>query len=163
MKKRVYMIFVLVAVFGISLASHAETDVEKLAPELRVLLKKEMSSLQVGMQAIIPAYIAGDMKEISKIASQMKNSYILKQAMTEAQKHELHEKFPPSFLALDKQFHQYAGMLQHVSEEKHLELVGFYYSKLLESCVGCHSQFAPHRFPALGGAATEKSEKGHHH
>ncbi|MFT5085382.1 MAG: putative metal-binding protein [Lentisphaeria bacterium] len=157
------LLFVLVAVFGISLPSHAETDIEKLSPELRRLLKTEMASLQVGMQTIIPAYIAGDMKEISQIAGQIKNSYILKQTMTAAQKHELHEKLPASFSALDKQFHQTAGMLQHVSEEKHLELVGFYFSKLLESCVGCHGRFAPHRFPGLGGATVEIIKKGHHH
>jgi hypothetical protein len=74
----------------------------------------------------------------------MKNGYILKQSITDEQKHELITKLPKSFFESDQKFHEYAGMLEHVAEEKNLELVGFYYSKLTESCVNCHSEYGSH-------------------
>jgi len=141
---------------------YADSAVESLSPELRALLSKEMLALQDGMKAIFPAYISGDLTTIAKIAHEIKHSYIMKQSITSAQKHELKSKLPKAFIQSDKQFHKYAGMLEHVAKEKHLELVGFYYSKLTESCVGCHSEYATHRFPDL----KEKShghDKGDHH
>jgi len=71
----------------------------------------------------------------------------------------LGEKLPDTFIRIDKKFHDYAGMLQHVAEMKHTELVGFYYSELTEACVACHTEYAKHRFPNLG----MKSEHGEHH
>ncbi len=133
----------------VSFHSYAQGSVEKLSPELRGLLSKEMLSLQDGMKAIIPAYVSGDWHEISHIALKMKNSYILKQSLTDAQKHELHSTLPGSFIKQDQQFHYLAGMLSHAADVKKPELIGFYYSELINSCVTCHSQFAQHRFPSL--------------
>jgi|SRR5690554_670333 len=139
---------------------YADKGVESLSPELRVLLIQEMVSIQQGMQDIIPAFASGNLSAIEKIAAQMKNSYILEQKLSDKQKHELHEKLSQAFIAKDQEFHKYAGMLEHVSQKKHTELVGFYYSKLLESCVSCHSAHATHRFPALTVSAEESA---HHH
>lgn len=140
----------------VSISSQADSAVEKLSPELRALLAKEMKALQQGMQSIIPAYASGNFDEVAHIARQMKNSFILKQAITKEQKQELKHKLPKAFIKRDQQFHQYAGMLAHVAEEKHTELVGFYFYKLTESCVGCHEAFATHKFPKL------KSKAQHH-
>jgi len=137
----------------------APSPIEKLSPELRQLLSQEMMSLQTGMAAIIPAYVSGDWHEISHIALKMKHSYILKQALTQSQKHELHSNLPPSFLKLDQQFHYQAGMLSHAADMKKPELIGFYFSELTRSCVACHSQFAQHRFPAL----KSKEDTDHQH
>ena len=160
MKKNLKLIVIAVAMIARSPSSYAESEVESLSPALRTLLSKEMLALQDGMKSIFPAYISGDMKEVSKIANKMKNSYILKQNMTHEQKHELMTKLPKSFLQSDQKFHEYAGMLQHVAEEKHFELVGFYYSKLTESCVSCHSEHASHRFPAF---KAKSHHEGDHH
>ena len=138
----------------VAINSYAESGVEQLSPELRVLLSKEMLSLQDGMRAIIPAYVSGDWHEISHIALKMKNSYILKQSLTRSQMHELHSTLPEDFLKQDQQFHYLAGMLSHAADMKKPELVGFYYSELTGSCVSCHSQFAQHRFPALNSKLT---------
>jgi hypothetical protein len=124
--------------------------VESLSPKLRALLTQEMRSLQNGMQSIIPAYVSGNWSEIEQIADKMENSYLLKQSLTDAQKKELHTSLPASFLKLDQQFHYLSGMLKHAAKNKKSELVGFYFSKLSETCVSCHTQYAVHRFPALG-------------
>ncbi len=136
------------------------SGVQSLSPELRGLLSKEMLALQDGMKSIIPLYVAGKWDEIAHIASKMKSSYILKQNLTKAQMHELHTSLSDAFLKSDQQFHYLSGMLSHAAEMKKPELVGFYFSKLSESCVSCHSQFAMHKFPAF--ASKERSKKHHH-
>ncbi len=141
----------------------AEKDVsgvQSLSPELRGLLSKEMLALQDGMTSIIPLYIAGQWGEIADIAGKMKNSYILKQNLTKTQMHELHTSLSDAFLKSDQQFHYLSGMLSNAAEMKKPELVGFYFSKLSESCVSCHSQFATHKFPAF---ASQGMSKKHHH
>jgi len=137
-------------------------SVENLSPELRELLRQEMQALQKGMIEAIPAYTSGDLPEVAKIAKNMQDSFILKQAITREQMHELQMSLPASFLKMDKEFHYYAGMLAHVAKARKMELVNFYFSKLTESCAGCHSEHATHRFP---GFSTDGDDHhgGHDH
>ena len=126
-----------------------ENGVESLSPEVRSLLSKEMVAIQSGMMSVIAAYASGNFEEIATIAEQIKSSYILKQDMSRQQEHELHQKLPKSFIHLDQQFHEYAGLLEEAATNNNYELVGFYFSKLVDSCSGCHSQHAKHKFPAF--------------
>jgi len=125
------------------------SPIESLSPELRALLSKEMVAIQQGMMAIIPAYVSGNWNKIEQIAERIKNSYILKQSLTDHQLHELHNSLPEGFIKQDQHFHYLSGMLEHAASNKKAELVGFYFSKMSESCLSCHSQYATHRFPAL--------------
>ncbi len=125
------------------------SSLASLSPELRALLSKEMVAIEQGMMAIIPAYVSGSWSEIEQIAQQIKNSYILKQSLTDHQLHELHSSLPEGFIKQDQHFHYLSGMLEHAASNKKAELVGFYFSKISESCLSCHSQYATHRFPAL--------------
>jgi len=129
--------------------NHAEKGVESLSPEVRSLLSKEMVAIQNGMMSVIGAYAAGNFEEIATVAGQIKNSYILKQDMSRQQMHELHQKLPKSFIHLDQQFHNYAGLLEAAAKNSDDELIGFYFSKLVDACSGCHSQHAKHKFPAF--------------
>ena len=149
MNKFLKNLAVTITVFTTAAFSYADSSVETLSPELRGLLGKEMRSLQEGMQAILPAYVSGDLNQVVDISHKIKNSYILKQSISKDQKQELMHKLPASFLKGDQKFHKYAGMLEHVAKEGHMELVGFYYAKLIDSCVACHSEYAVHRFPKL--------------
>lgn len=128
---------------------HATSGIESLSPGLRELLKKEMLAIQDGMQSIIPAYAAGKWHEVAEIAHKIKSSYILQQSLSDAQVKELQSSLPDAFVKQDQQFHYLAGQLNHFSREENSELVGFYYAKLVESCVSCHSVHALHRFPEL--------------
>jgi hypothetical protein len=130
-------------------AKDHSSSIESLSPELRELLKKEMLALQNGMMSVIPAYASGNWSEIESIAHKMKSSYILKQSLTDEQVKELHTSLPESFIKQDQQFHYLSGMLEHAAKNEKAELVGFYFSKLSESCISCHTQFATHKFPAL--------------
>jgi hypothetical protein len=158
--KKIISILLVALVGAVSSTCYSESEVESLSPELRALLMQEMLALQEGMKNIVPAFASGDLEEVSDIAGKINRSFILKQKITDSQKHELHKKLSKGFILKDEQFHQYAGMLEHVSKERHIELVGFYYSKLLESCIGCHSEYASHRFPGL---SNESANEKHHH
>ena len=145
--------------FGDDKLNHEEHEknakasgVEMLSQELRSLLSKEMQALQSGMISIIPAYISGNWDEIETTAGKMKNSYILKKNLTENQVNELHSVLPHEFVKKDQRFHYLAGMLEHAAKNRNPELINFYFSEMNESCVGCHSVFATHKFPALTSA-----------
>jgi len=160
-------------IFGISMSSPGfgedkqgheiekeHSGVAALSSGLRELLKKEMLALEKGMMSVIPAYVSGDWGEIETIARKMKSSYILKQSLTDEQANELHTLLPESFIKLDHQFHYLSGMLEHAAKKKKAELVGFYFSKLSEACVSCHTQYATHKFPAF---SPEKENSEHTH
>jgi len=145
-------LIIAVAFSGATLAcadDHVEIGVENLSPELRDLLSREMVAIQNGMMSIVAAYASGNSEETASIAEEIKSSYILKQEMTPQQRHELHQKLPRSFIHLDHQFHNYAGLLEEAARNNNDELIGFYFSKLVDSCSGCHSQHARHKFPAF--------------
>ena len=131
-------------------AVHIKTaGVESLSIDLRDLLSEEMRALEQGMKSIIPAYISGNWGEISAIAGKMKNSYILKQSLTQSQMEELHTSLPHDFVVRDKHFHYLAGMLEHVAQKRKPELVNFYFSEMNEACLACHKTYAGHKFPAF--------------
>lgn len=158
--KTIMSTLLVVLVATVSVNCFSQNEVENLSPELRILLKEEMLAIQEGMKNIIPAFASGNLEEVANIAGKINRSFILKQKITNKQKHELHEKLSKDFILKDQTFHKYAGMLEHVSKENHTELVGFYYSKMLESCLGCHREHASYRFPIL---ANEPENKSHHH
>ncbi|MGB3212849.1 MAG: hypothetical protein WBB19_19265 [Desulforhopalus sp.] len=138
--------------------AEAAVGVEALSRDLRDLLSQEMLALQDGMMSVIPAYHSGNWDEIEITAGKIKNSYILKQNLSESQAKELHSVLPHTFIEKDQRFHYLAGMLQHFAKNKKAELINFYFSEMNESCVSCHAKFATHRFPALA----PKEKKGEH-
>lgn len=146
------LIFTL-GLFCLLSPAHAEAGgsggVKNLSPEIRALLQKEMRAIDAAMSEIIKANAEGDMKKISKVAKQIKDSFILNQGLSRSQKHELHTTLSADFLKMDEAFHYNAGMLEHVAENQKTELIGFYYSKLFEACSSCHAQHAKHKFPSF--------------
>jgi hypothetical protein len=131
----------------------APAGVEALSAPLREALSAEMVALQGGLMAVIPAVVAGHWDEVARIGAQMRDSYIMKQALTDAQLEELHDALPASFLELDARLHYLAGMLEHVAEARKPELVGYYLGAMTETCVACHARHAQAKFPALADAA----------
>jgi len=145
---------------SISHADNHDKGFSSLSPELQKLFSKEMVQLKQGMQEIMTAYISGQWDVIAPIAKKMENSYVLRKNLSKNQMHELHSKLPSVFLELDDKFHYYSGMLSHVSEMKKVELIGFYYAKMSETCVSCHSLYATHKFPSF---KSKTRHEAHHH
>ncbi len=134
---------------------HENHTIEKrpavhLSHDLKVILNQEMNKIEQGMMKIIPAISAGNWEDITKIAKKIKNSFILKQKLTEKQIEELHHSLPAEFIGMDHSFHSTAGKLAHAALEHDGELVNFYFYKLHSQCINCHSKYASERFPKLG-------------
>ena len=67
--------------------------------------------------------------EVSPLGQKIKESFILKQKPTAAQKEELHRVLPQQFIEMDMDFHKSAGMLAHAAEIKNADVVHFYFYK----------------------------------
>lgn len=131
-----------------------------LSKDLKKVLNEEMAALQKGMTELVPALASGDWEGMEKIAVRMEESYILKRKLTKEQVEELHGALPQGFKELDHEFHSTAGRLAHAAAGHDGELVSFYFYKLNESCVKCHSTYAGTRFPGFGKKA---GDGGHKH
>jgi len=132
---------------------HAQPPADQLhlSPAVMDLLKQEMNAIQEGMQALIPAIVSGNWQDVAAIGGQIQHSYIMQQQLTEAQMEELHRALPPVFQELDQSFHHAAGMLAQAAKQRNAEVVSFYFYKLTDTCVACHSKFAGYRFAGLAG------------
>lgn len=144
-----------------------ETDQHKdparaLSAELQQLLVKEMQLIDDGVGQLQSAISSGDWHSVEAIASKIQHSFILKQQLTDPQRHELHSILPGEFVRMDIQFHETAGKLAAVSHERDVELATFYYSRLIDGCVNCHASFAPQRFPGLAVITAPESHQDKH-
>ena len=142
-------------------AGHAEhpADHLHLSPGLTRLLQQEMQAIQQGMQSLIPAIVSGNLEAVAETGDKIQHSYIMKQQLTTEQLQEL-QQLPPAFRELDQSFHRSAGMLAHAARMKNVDVMNFYFYKLTDTCVACHTRFAANRFPEL---TTVDSHGGHHH
>ncbi|MDY6979492.1 MAG: hypothetical protein SV201_06390 [Pseudomonadota bacterium] len=124
-------------------------------PELRGLLQQEMQALQEALATISTALPQGQWHTVADTAGQIHDSFILQQQLSADDRKTLHQTLPADFIQRDRAFHQQAKKLQQAAESQDAELSLFYYSKMVESCVSCHSRFATHRFPSLtAGSST---------
>ena len=152
---------------GISQASedkhHESHTIEEgselqISNDLKVVLNQEMNGIEAGMMKIIPAIAAGDWETIANIAKKIKNSFILKQKLTQEQIEELHQSLPAEFIEMDHGFHATAGKLAHAAHQHDGELVNFYFYKLHSQCTKCHSKYASERFSDLKKSHHETGE-----
>lgn len=131
----------------------------KLTPRLKQMLSEEMLSVKQASKQILDGLIVGDHSLVAAQAQQIHDSFILARALTEQDKKDLMKAAAPEFLVLDGQFHATAKKLSEAALHKDYELQRFYYSRLVDSCQTCHTQFATDKFPAFSGAQPE----GHAH
>ena len=140
-------------------AHHMESQTSQgvqLSPSLLALLNQEMGLIQQGMMDMVPAIAAGEWDKVSTLGQQIKESFILKQKLTDAQKEELHRVLPQQFIEMDMDFHKSAGMLAHAAEMKNADVVNFYFFKMNTACVSCHGKYATERFPGLAKGGDEE-------
>jgi len=131
-----------------------------LSHDLKEVLNQEMNAIQKGMMAIIPAIAAGNWQSIAQLAQKIKDSFILKQKLTEDQMKELHHSLPTEFIAMDQSFHATAGKLAHAAHQGDEELVNFYFYKLHSQCMNCHAKYASERFSNL--KSSQQAATDHH-
>lgn len=117
-----------------------------MSPDLQQLFQAEMRELLLGTQLIAGALPIANWDGIADSALAMRNSYVLEQKLTPAQKHDL-EQLPEQFKAFDDAFHHRAEKLAHAAKAKDAEAVSFHFSRLLDTCVACHATYAKTKFP----------------
>lgn len=146
------------ALMSASHAAEQNTDLH-LSPQVRGLLQQEMREVARGTQTLAIALATADWKTLHDTAAKIRASYIMSKQLTAAQKHELEHALPAGFKQLDAEFHARAEKLAHAAEARDHELAAFHYSRLVESCAVCHSNYAKTRFP--GFAAFTPPAHGH--
>ncbi|MCK4840444.1 MAG: cytochrome c [Methylococcales bacterium] len=152
-----YLSIVLLLIFSISACSFAEEKKDhqqtkqnfNIPMDIKLLLKKEMLAVEKGMQQLLSAIATGNWHKTTEIAKHIQASYIMKQQLTAEQKNRLHHHLPAQFIKLDQLFHQYAGKLAQAAELKDTDVVNFYFYKMTDSCVQCHSRYAKEVFPGF--------------
>jgi len=125
-----------------------------MSPELQQLFQAEMRELLLGTQHIAGSLPIANWDSIVDSAMAMRNSYVLEQKLTPTQRQDL-EKLPERFKVLDEAFHRRAEKLAQAAKAKDAEAVSFHFSRLLDTCVVCHSTYAKSKFPNFqseGGA-----------
>jgi len=120
--------------------------------DIKQLLKKEMLAVEKGMQKLISTIAAGDWQQTAVIGKQIQASYLMKQNLTDEQLKHLHHILPEQFIKLDHSFHHYAGMLAHAAEVKNADVVSFYFYKMNDSCIQCHSSYAQSKFTGFSAS-----------
>lgn len=150
---------VTVSFHGYAAESQAKHQDIELTPDLLNLLRAEMREISGGVQGIALSLATADWESIELVSSKIRASYIMEKKLTTSQKKELGQVLPEHFKQLDTEFHQRAEKLGRAAAAHDRELTVFHYSRLVESCVRCHSAFATKRFP---GFATPIPMSHHH-
>lgn len=131
----------------------------QLSPELRALLLEEMKLLEQSVNRIPGLLARGELHQVAVQAHRMQDSFVLKKKLSGTQRTELHEKLPAGFIEKDQRFHALAGRLHDAALAGDGELSAVFFGRLVESCIGCHADYASERFPNLKTEATS----GHQH
>jgi len=135
-------------------ASPAPPSALNMAPDVRQLFQAEMRELLMGTQSIAASLPVGNWESITRSALTMRDSYVLDKKLTTAQRHAL-DRLPEHFKALDYAFHVRAEKLADAAKAKDAEVAAFQFSRLLETCVACHSSYATAQFSGLTSTARE--------
>lgn len=133
------------AALSIMAAAAAPAPAQKglaLPPKLRGALVTEMSGVRQGVSEIAASLGSGDWEMVARRADRIRDSYLLKQALTNAELATLERNLPRDFLERDASFHARADGLARAARAKDYELAVFYFSRMLEGCYGCHTRYA---------------------
>lgn len=128
----------------------------KLTPKFKELLKKEMQGIQLAMQEILPFIAKGESEKAAKLAEQIHNSFILKNALTPEELKQLVQFLPAHFVKIDRVFHSDAAKLAEAAKHSDFAKSAEIYGGMLNSCVNCHSSLAAEQFPGLQKSETEQ-------
>lgn len=122
----------------------AESPTLRLSPKLRGALVAEMIGLKEGIAELGASLTTGEWDRAAARATRIHDSYIMKQKLSASELEELHRALPEGFAVLDDRFHRHAADLAQAARAHNAELALFYFTKMAEGCVACHSRYATH-------------------
>jgi hypothetical protein len=137
---------IILSLGALTLALAAEPVGPKLTPRLKELLTSEMKQVSKATADLAIAIASGDHSTVADLGARVHDSFILKQSLTPKDKKDLMAAVPPEFVAMDRHFHGLAAKLSGAGKIGDSALQGFYFGRILEACVQCHSQYASDRF-----------------
>jgi hypothetical protein len=122
--------------------------VDVQSPEkYQVYLITEMRQLERKMSDLLPAMSAGEWDKIEAAATEIRDGYILKGKYSAAEEAELRSLLPKGFLKMDRELHDDADRLACAAKRKSNDEVAELFFQMSLSCMECHAQYAPRRFP----------------
>lgn len=148
LRKAAFHLAFLVVAAG-TFAHAAEPVWPKLTERLKTLLSSEMQHISDAMGPLTTAIATGDHETAQHLGIAIRDSFILKKALTPDDKQDLLAAVPAKFVDIDKEFHRLANKLAGAAARKDSELQEVYLSKMLASCIECHRQFAQDIFPGF--------------
>jgi hypothetical protein len=171
MRKVTYLIIAAALLsFGIAHGQHdanhnakPSNQAAQMSPELKQFMVQKMRNIQDSMTSLYPAIVSGNWQLMTEIGEKIHDSYIMYQNVPHSLIAEMHHSMPEMFQELNHSVHHSAGMLAQAAKKKDAQLVNFYFYKITESCLSCHSRFSSHRFPGLlkGGMHDEHHQREH--
>jgi len=88
----------------------------KLTSRLQDLLRREMVSVEAASRDILSALVAGRDERVADLAQQIRDSFILRQEMTAADRQDLMAVVPEDFVRMDRRFHELSAGLAEAAE-----------------------------------------------
>jgi len=158
-KALIFVFFVGVLTSVSSVAE--EANKLNIPADVKPILKKEMLAIEKAMQELVSTMAKGNWEKTAEIGKQIQASYLMKQSLSAEQMKQLHHNLPEQFIKLDHSFHQYAGMLAHAAEVKNADVMSFYFYKMNDSCVQCHSRYAQEQFNTFSTSVENHSAQQH--
>lgn len=139
----------LAMLFALPGSGMAEPITPKLTPKLDRLLREEMQAVQEAMNAVHTGIVTGDHSVVAEKAQAIHDSFILKRALSDADRRALKAAVPPRFLALDQRFHQQAASLAQAARKGRTQQELKLFRRMTRGCVQCHAEYVGDRFPEL--------------
>ena len=153
-------LLLIIQIFILASTAHAEDHVgPNLTPRLKELVCEEMRQISTAMGVIWTGMVQGDHKTVAEQGILVHNSFIMKRSLTKADKKDLMAAVPPAFLKLDGKFHKLAKKLADAATAHDSELERYYFNRMTETCITCHTAYATNRFPGFG---VRQLDNNHH-
>ena len=86
---------------------------------------------------------------VYKVAGKIRDTFILKQDLTQAELKELIGLLPEEFITMDRAFHSTAGKLSKAAAAGDFSTAIEHFATMSKACVSCHASYAAQRFPKL--------------
>ena len=120
-----------------------------LPDNLREALVEEMQAISEGMGLLLTNLAIGDADGSAEVAGKIRDTFLLKQDLTQAELKELISLLPEEFITMDRAFHGTAGKLSMAAAAGDFSAAIEHFATMSKACVSCHSSYAAQRFPKL--------------
>ena len=120
-----------------------------LPDHLREKLVVEMRAISEGMGVLLTHLSMGDADSSADVAGKIRDTFILKQELSQEELQELISLLPEGFITMDRAFHGTAGKLSASAASGDFDSAIEHFTTMSRACVSCHASYAAKRFPGL--------------